>query len=81
MLLALNVCCKIACRLRETVVQAQGILLEFQAAALASEALTDLQRAHICMALALADKALCDGADEQLQLLAALASCQKALKS
>ena len=60
--------------------QAQGILIEFQAAVLASEALTDLQRAAMCKALAEADKALCDGADEQLQLLSALSACQAAMR-
>lgn len=61
--------------------QAQGILLEFQATVLSSDFVTDLQRAKVCMTLALADKALCDGADEQLQLLSALSACQTALKA
>ena len=55
--------------------------MEFQAAVLASEALTGLQQAKVCAALALADKALCDGADEQLQLLSALSACQTAFNT
>ena len=60
-------------------VQAQGVLLELQRATLTAGDLKDHQRADICSALAVADKALCDGADEQLQLLAVMSACQKVM--
>ena len=55
------------------------MLLELQAAVLATGGLADRQRAAVCAALAVADKDLVDGADEQLQLLHVAASTQRAL--
>ena len=59
--------------------QAQGVLLELQRATLAADNLKDHQRADVCSALAIADKALCDGADEQLQLLSVMSACQRVM--
>ena len=57
--------------------QAQVLLLEMQASVIATPAFKDAQRAHMLGALAIADKALVDGADEFLQLLAAASQLQK----
>ena len=61
--------------------QAQALLLEMQAAMLGSDddGVSESARAAVLSALAAADKALVDGADEQLQLLSVGAATQKAL--
>ena len=62
-------------------VQAQALLLELQATLLRSDedGVDDSARATIFAALAAADKALVDGADEHLQLLSIASVTQKAL--
>ena len=55
------------------------MLLELQKATITATDLKDHQRADICGALAVADKALCDGADEQLQLLSVMSACQRVM--
>ena len=57
--------------------QAQVLLLEMQASVMTDTAFKDAQRAQMLTALAIADKALVDGADEFLQLLAAASQLQK----
>ena len=57
--------------------QAQILLLEMQASVMTDTAFKDAQRAQMLNALAIADKALVDGADEFLQLLAAASQLQK----
>jgi replication factor C subunit 2/4 len=59
----------------------QSVLLEVQSAVLSDDTLRDEQRAKACSAVALADKALCDGADEFLQLLNLGSSLQQAMHS
>lgn len=63
--------------------QAQALLLELQAAMLQSDddGVSESSRASILAALAEADKALVDGADEQLQLLSVVSQTQKALST
>lgn len=60
---------------------AQTLLLELQGALLKSDedGVDDTARAQVFAALAAADKALADGADEQLQLLSVASTMQKAL--
>ena len=61
--------------------QAQALLLELQGVLLSSDddGVSEASRATILSALAAADKALVDGADEQLQLLSIASVTQKAL--
>ena len=61
--------------------QAQSVLLEVQAAVLTDKQLRDEQRAAAAAALALADKALADGADEFLQLLNMASQLQQAVNA
>jgi replication factor C subunit 2/4 len=61
------------------VLQAQQLLLEFQAGLLKDQSLKDPQRARICTVLAEADKCLVDGADEFLQLLHVASVAQQAI--
>ena len=61
--------------------QAQQLLLEFQAGLLKDVTLKDPQRAKICTVLAQADKCLVDGADEFLQLLHVASVAQQAICS
>ncbi len=61
--------------------QAQQLLLEFQAGLLEYATLKDHQRAKICTVLAVADKCLVDGADEFLQLLHVASVAQQAICS
>lgn len=61
--------------------QAQQLLLEFQAGLLEDATLKDPQRAKICTVLAEADKCLVDGADEFLQLLHVASVAQQAICS
>ena len=63
------------------VLQAQALLLEMQDALLQSDedGVSDSARAAVFAALAAADKALADGADEHLQLLSVASVTQKAL--
>ncbi|KAK9800220.1 hypothetical protein WJX73_010887 [Symbiochloris irregularis] len=60
---------------------AQAMLLEIQAALLSNDddGVSESARAGVLLALAAADKALVDGADEQLQLLNVASATQKAL--
>lgn len=79
MSLAVSVCIRHSTML--CVIQAQTLLLELQGALLKSDedGVDDTARAQVFAALAAADKALADGADEQLQLLSVASTMQKAL--
>lgn len=61
--------------------QAQEILLGLQAVVLQDQALDNAQKAVVLEALAVADKALVDGADELLQLLAVGSQLQTSLSA
>lgn len=63
------------------VLQAQEILLGLQAVVLQDQALDNAQKAIVLEALAVADKALVDGADELLQLLSVGSQLQTCLSA
>ena len=63
------------------VLQAQEILLGLQAVVLQDQALDNAQKAIVLEALAVADKALVDGADELLQLLSVGSQLQTSLSA
>ena len=70
----------VATALRRTaswLAQAQVLLLEIQAHVMVDASFKDAQRGKMLTALAIADKALVDGADEFLQLLAVASQVQK----
>jgi replication factor C subunit 2/4 len=60
---------------------ALGLLLGLQAAVVAAPGLPPHARAAACTALAAADKALADGADEGVQLVAAAAAVRDAVRA
>lgn len=66
---------------RLDVLQAQEILLGLQAVVLQDQALDNAQKAVVLEALAVADKALVDGADELLQLLSVGSQLQTCLSA
>ena len=67
--------------MRRDVLQAQEILLGLQAVVLQDQALDNAQKAVVLEALAVADKALVDGADELLQLLSVGSQLQTCLSA
>ena len=60
---------------------ALGLLLGLQAAVVAAPGLPAVARAAACTALAAADRALADGADESVQLVAAAAAVREAVRA
>ena len=60
---------------------ALGLLLGLQAAVVAVPGLPPRARAAACTALAAADRALADGADESVQLVAASAAVREAVRA
>jgi replication factor C subunit 2/4 len=60
---------------------ALGLLLGLQAAVVAAPGLPPASRAAACTALAAADRALADGSDESVQLVAAAAAVREAVRA